>query len=264
MPLMTATDERVHIWYYDRQGGIQSHGLNIINNLPHFFVLLLALQRLDMAGWGFAPNLSVDTDDHSFVQLEVTLHRPAANLEAPIQQSAAIVKFTHNQVLRAYWGLVGRATTVYECDLADYPPKQQVVKLSWPEVSRTPEPDVLKELGEIPDEEVKGHIPALLASDTPTMMDTGLIRKRLGTVPQLHFPSPRGPRRLVITVSPKLRPVWDLTADGFFNVWTQTLFCMLDRSVSGCSRLTRFRSHRSVGKRFSSPRYQPGQYDVLP
>jgi hypothetical protein len=47
------------------------------------------------------------------------------------------------------WGLVGRATTVYECDLTDHPPMEQVVKLSWPEVSRTPEPEILKELGEI-------------------------------------------------------------------------------------------------------------------
>jgi hypothetical protein len=62
--LLTATDERVHIWFYDRQGGIQSYGLDIIKNLPHFFILLLALQRLDLEGWGFAPNLSFDADDH--------------------------------------------------------------------------------------------------------------------------------------------------------------------------------------------------------
>ena len=46
--LETSTDERVYIWYYDRQGGIQSYGLDIIKNLPHFFVFLLALQRLDL------------------------------------------------------------------------------------------------------------------------------------------------------------------------------------------------------------------------
>ena len=253
---MTATDERVHIWYYDRQGGIQSHGLNIINNLPHFFVLL-ALQRLDMTGWGFAPNLSVDTDDHSLVQLETTLHRPAANLEAPIQQPAAIVEFTCDQVLRAHWGLVGRTTTVYEWDLADYLPKEHVVKLSWAEVIHTPELNVFKERGETRDEGANGHILALPASEMPLMMDTCLIRTRLGTVPQPRFPEPRASRWLVIPVFQKRRPVWDLTADELFNVWMQTLSCMFENSVGGCSLLTHFRSPRSVEKRSPSSRYRP-------
>ena len=252
---MTATaDEQVHIWYNDRQVGIQSHGLNIINNLPHFFVLLLALQRLDMAGWGFAPNLSVDTDDHSFLQL---VHSPAANLEAPIQQPAAIVEFTDDQVHRAHWGLVGRVTTVYEWDLADYLPKEHTVKLSWAEVIRTPEPNVLKELGETRDEGANDHILALPASEMPMMMDTCLIRTRLGIVPQPRFPEPRASRWLVIPVFQKRRPVWDLTADELFNVWMQTFSRMLENSVGGCSLLTHFRSRRSVGKRYPWSRYQP-------
>ena len=28
-PMLTATDERVHLWHYDRQGGIQSYALDI-------------------------------------------------------------------------------------------------------------------------------------------------------------------------------------------------------------------------------------------
>jgi hypothetical protein len=258
-----AADERVHIWYYDRQGGIQSYGVDIIKNLPHFFVLLLALQRLDLEGWGIAKDLSFNTDSRSSAQLEVTLHKPAGSLEGPLREPTARIEFTHDRVLRTNWGLVGRATTVYECELTDHPPKEQVVKLSWPEVSRALEPEILKELGEIPDEGVKGHVPDLLASQIPAMMDTQLIRKRLGTILQPHIPESRGPRRLVITVCQKLFPVWDLTPDGFFDVWMQCLFCMLDISVLG-ARLTRFRSHHSVGERFSPPRYQSGEYDVLP
>ena len=250
----------MHTRYYDRQGGIQSHGLDIISNLPHFFILL-ALQRLDMEGWRFAPNLSFDTDNHSPAQLEVTLQRPAVNLEAPIQQFVVIVKLLHDQVLQVRWGLVGRAMTVYECDLADYPLKEQVFKLSWPEVSRTPEPDDLQALGEIADEGAKDHILTLLASEMPTMMDTCLIRKRLGTLLLPHFSEPRASRRLEIPVYQKRCPVWDLTADELFNVWMQTLSRMLDSSVWGRSRLTHFRSHHPVGKRFSSSRYQPREYD---
>ena len=119
VPLLKATDERVHIWYGDRQGGTQS----IINNLPRFFILL-TLQRLDMEGWRFAPNLSFNWNNHSPAQCEVILHGYTVNQEAPIQQSATIVEFTYDQVIRAHWELVGRATTVYKCDLADYFPKE--------------------------------------------------------------------------------------------------------------------------------------------
>ena len=188
-----------------------------------------------MEGWRFAPNLDLDTNIQSSTQLEGTLHRPAINSQAPIQRFAAIVEFTHDQVLRVRWGLVGRAMTVYECDLADYPLKEQVFKLSWPEVSRTLEPNVLSELGGIPDEGVKGHIMALLAPKMPTMIGTRLARKPLGTLPQSHSPELRASRRLVMPVCQKRRTVWDLTADEIFNIWMQTLSCTLDGSVSGRS-----------------------------
>ena len=62
----------MHIWFYDWQGGIQSYGLDNIKNLPQFFVLLV-LQRLDLEGWRFVPNLSLDTDNHSSAQVDVTV-----------------------------------------------------------------------------------------------------------------------------------------------------------------------------------------------
>ena len=263
VPLLKAIDERVHIWYCDRQGGTQSHGPNIINNQPRCFVLL-TLQRLDTEGWRFAPNLRFDMNSHSPAQFEVTLHGPAVNLEAPIRQSTAIVEFTCDQVLRAHWSLVGRATTVYQWDLADHLPKERVVKLSWTEESRTPEPNVFKELGETPDEGVTDHILVLPASEMFMMTATCLIRKRLGTVPQPGFPEPRASRWLVISVPQKRRSVWGLTADELFNVWMQALSRMLDSSVGGCSLLTHFRSRHAMEKWFPSSRYQPGQYDVLP
>ena len=120
--------------------------------------------------------------------------------------------------------------TVYECDLTDRPPVGQGVKLIWPGVNRTSEPEILKELGVFPDEGVKAHTPAPLASPMPPMMDTGLFRKRLGSP---HFPESRCLRRLVITICWSLFPVWDLTPDGFPDVWIQCLLCMLDSSVSG-------------------------------
>ena len=232
VPLLKATDERVHIWCCDRQGGTQLHGLILINNLPHFFVLL-APQRLDMEEWRFAPNLSFDMNNHSPAQFEVTLHGPAVGLEARIHQSAAIVEFTYDQVLRAHWGQVRRETAGYQCDLADYLPKRQVVKLNWAEVSHTPEPNALEELGETLDEGVKGHILALLASKIPMMMDTRLIRTRLGTIPQPLFPSPRASRRVVIPVFQSGVPCGISPLMNFSLFGCRLFPRMLDSSVWG-------------------------------
>ena len=40
------TDGVMWIWHYDRQGCIQSEGINFLEDLPTFLVLLYALQRL--------------------------------------------------------------------------------------------------------------------------------------------------------------------------------------------------------------------------
>ena len=82
-----------------------------------------------------------------------------------------------NQILWKPWGLVGQATTVYECDLTGQDPKNQLVKLSWPEATRTPELEILKKLEGILDEGVVGHIPQLLGFQTPAAMNTQDIRK---------------------------------------------------------------------------------------
>lgn len=102
---------------------------------------------------------------------------------------------------------------------------------SGSQTSRTPNPEILKELGEIPDEGVKRHIPVLLTSPILTMVDTHLIRERLGTSPQPHFSESRDLWRPVVTERRRLFPVWDLTPDGFFDVWMQCLSRMLDSSV---------------------------------
>ncbi|KDR79224.1 hypothetical protein GALMADRAFT_223463 [Galerina marginata CBS 339.88] len=46
------TDDYIWIWYYDRQGILQSDGLSIFWNFPRFLVLLFALQRFTLEDWG--------------------------------------------------------------------------------------------------------------------------------------------------------------------------------------------------------------------
>ncbi|CUA72950.1 NACHT, LRR and PYD domains-containing protein 1 [Rhizoctonia solani] len=51
-------DSKMWLWWYHPQGAIQTTGIDFIQNLPHLFVLLFALQRLSLADWGF--NLEPD------------------------------------------------------------------------------------------------------------------------------------------------------------------------------------------------------------
>lgn len=46
------------IWYYDRQGILESLSLTLLENMPYFFALLFALQRFSDDDWGNLPMLS--------------------------------------------------------------------------------------------------------------------------------------------------------------------------------------------------------------
>ncbi|KAG1768250.1 hypothetical protein EV702DRAFT_979512, partial [Suillus placidus] len=49
---LACTDNIVWVWYYDRQGIIQSSGIDFMKDLPRFMVLLYALQRFNLSDWG--------------------------------------------------------------------------------------------------------------------------------------------------------------------------------------------------------------------
>ena len=51
-------DAKLWILYFDRQGIIQSDGINLLGDLPRFLVLLLAFQRFDLEDWGVVTALN--------------------------------------------------------------------------------------------------------------------------------------------------------------------------------------------------------------
>jgi Fungal protein kinase len=211
----------MHIWHYDRAGAIQSSGLDITYHLPHFLVLLLALQRLDQTGWGFPPELKFNPHNDHCVELPVTRHLPDGDVPA-------VARFGQDAI-RMYWGLVGRATTVYECQILDTDGgvvvHDAVIKLSWPEATRAKESDTAQKLANIDDPTVRGHIPVLLASRVDDETSTQKIRDRLSSKPHNPNQPSRGPRVLVITVWKRLYPVWDLSADEWRTVLTHCALC---------------------------------------
>ena len=50
-------DNVIWAWWYDREGCIQAEGFDFLQDLPTFFVLLYALQRLKLDQWGLNANL---------------------------------------------------------------------------------------------------------------------------------------------------------------------------------------------------------------
>ena len=207
-------DDVVWIWYYDRQGTIQSSGINFIQDLPRFLVLLYALQRLPDLGRNSAfteenGSHKIIIPDERFGNVDLELHT------------------SHEDKVTNY-GLKGRATNVFPVTskvLADaFPDAKEdgmVATIFWAEDQRTSEPDILKKVEEIASSNanVKDHIPDLFwyyKFDE----STSEIRKLLG------FPEPKkGSRALYILVFRRLRPITELCGKDFFNVWQQCILC---------------------------------------
>jgi hypothetical protein len=45
LPYAAIADDVASVWRYEREGAIQSCGINFVQDLPYFLVLLLAFQR---------------------------------------------------------------------------------------------------------------------------------------------------------------------------------------------------------------------------
>ena len=56
--LVSLSDTHMWSFYFDRQGILQSDGINFIQDLLRFLVLLLAFQRFHLRDWGVIPELN--------------------------------------------------------------------------------------------------------------------------------------------------------------------------------------------------------------
>lgn len=58
-------DDVLHLWWYDKQGAIQSSGIRITQHLSHFVAMIMIFQRFDKRMWGHtnldSGNLSFDS-----------------------------------------------------------------------------------------------------------------------------------------------------------------------------------------------------------
>ncbi|KAG2125371.1 hypothetical protein DEU56DRAFT_892567 [Suillus clintonianus] len=207
-------DDVIWIWYYDRQGVIQCSGINFIQDLPRFMVLLYALQRFELDDWGrntrFLP--------HTKTCQKITIQ------DADLGPVDLLLHTSHEERVTHY-GLQGRATNVVPVTSTALTKKhgltEMVAKIYWGEENRTSEPEILKKVKEIAEKEesVKGHIPELLYHHT-FRNPTSAIRKALG-VPE----STAGSRVLHVLIFRKLNPITKLEGKELFEVWRQCILC---------------------------------------
>ncbi|KAG8917850.1 hypothetical protein FRC02_002828 [Tulasnella sp. 418] len=215
---MVIIDSKLHLWWYDRQGAIQTHGLDFIEDLPHFLVLLLALQRLPPKGWGKGN------------MLEPSFRIGGQYGEMDIKPGQRVVQ---------HWGIQGRATNILQVEATSYPPhitpkleeqlqnQGMVAKLLWVQSQRVLESVILEEIPKrmfgISEEDraaVEGHIPDMIASKIFPEYETRKIRKDLGIAAK-----DIENRVLILFVFRQLKPITELEGDEFFRAWWDCVLC---------------------------------------
>ncbi|KAG2149146.1 uncharacterized protein EDB93DRAFT_1250070 [Suillus bovinus] len=177
-------------WYHDRQGTVQCSGINFIQDLPRFMVLLYALQRFEVHDWD---------RNKDFLPVQVEGKRCH---ESKIQDNDL--------------GTV---------DLLLYTSHDErdgmVAKIFWGDEGRTSEPKILDKVEKIANvhSTVQGHITELLWHRGLTN-PTSTIQEVFGV------PEPTtGSRVLYILVFRKLYPIPKLYGKELFDVWYQCILC---------------------------------------
>ncbi|KAG2120529.1 uncharacterized protein F5147DRAFT_831813 [Suillus discolor] len=214
-------DDVIWTWYYDRQGTVQSSGINFIQDLPRFMVLLYALQRFKVHDWG---------RDKDFLPVEVE-GKQCHEFKIKDEDLGTVDLLLHSSHddRVTHYGLQGRATNVVpvtsEALTKKYGNLQDgmVAKIFWGEADRTSEPEILKKVEEIAKRHatVQGHVPQLLWHHAFTN-PTSAIREALGVLEPTT-----GSRVLYILVFRKLKPITELHDNELFDVWYQCILCHL-------------------------------------
>ena len=180
----------LYITWSDRENVIRSGGIDILDNLPHFLLVLLIIQRFDLARWGFftafeKSQISVITEE---------TWPDALILRANFDVHNCIDIFPLEDPVYTGVNLVGRSTDLAGARRSTDPTTWNtqdirdgndiVVKFSWPRNSRDSEVDFIEEAKKIGEsnELVKNHIPTVRGHLDPPFVtcSTRYIREFLG------------------------------------------------------------------------------------
>ncbi|QRV83115.1 nonribosomal peptide synthetase [Ceratobasidium sp. AG-Ba] len=205
-------DEFLWIWWIDRQGAIQSTGLNLIEDFPRFLVLLFAMQRFTLAGWGY--NIKLDPGAHQIhTSANFPTETPPIKLEITDGQS---VFLDPNDVIYMNKSLVSRATTVVGASgtVPGADGLRLVGKVSWPNKNRENEFEIIQH-ARSSGEDVGNYLPRAFVC-YELSEHTGIMRLKLGL-----NQSTRPARVMRILILERLDPIIHLRGEQLFFAWVQ-------------------------------------------
>ncbi|ESK84872.1 other 1 protein kinase [Moniliophthora roreri MCA 2997] len=160
-------DTELPLWYYDSQGCIQTHCIDILQQLPLFVVMVMVFQRFNSRMWGVRDTeIFCPAKSKTYHVIEDTKKGPR-------------------------FELCGRRTfTAHVSEKQNHSTSDdhEFFKAAWPDISRNKEPAILDEAHRRADEllqeplrsYVKDHIPMVDAWEELSDTSTALIRCLLG------------------------------------------------------------------------------------
>jgi len=213
------TDEYLWILYTDRQGCIQSNGFNFIRDLPTFFVLLYALQRLTLTEWGLNSAMDERVQKAHWGGLHnVKVSRTKEPEEWQAGIGSLLVTLVRNK-LHCGLTMTGRGTLVVEGFGADAGQRRKLaVKIYWPETHRQREHMFIHDAVAAAkgDSDIINHLPTVISHHES--YNTRYIRRSLGLEP--------GKPRLQLTIAfAYLEPITELSKEGFVRAWLDCVRC---------------------------------------
>ena len=207
-----------------------------MDDLPHFLLLLLILQRFDDAKWGYFTECP-----QSGIRVEPVenLHTVSFVADTETGEMVTITFYPLDHRIHLGVTMIGRGTNVIGGRMGPPADPTQLgstsrlrkendlaVKAYWPEESRTSEVEILrraKEYGKKIDF-IGNHIPEMVCHLNPNFLcsSTKTVRQFLG------LPTD-GSRRLRIIAFRLLLPIKKLKEKDMLTAYLQAFFCEYDR-----------------------------------
>ncbi|KAF8994604.1 hypothetical protein BDQ17DRAFT_1331082 [Cyathus striatus] len=222
-------DDIVWVWWHDRENVIQTSGLNFVEDMPYFMVLLAVFQRFNLVDWGVEPSLAPSS---MFVEsgpppnpveikfdngVVATIHPPSDEL--PIRRPV----------------LKGRATCIISAASKSKLPNSSesldgqnlIIKACWPETRRMSEVAIIEQavdaLENSEDKHLVKRLPKLFGSKDIASSVTSNITDLLGKLAPGTYP-----RILRLMLFRRLEPLKEIDDDSeekCLKTWMQCLAC---------------------------------------
>jgi len=205
----------------------------VVDDLPHFLLLLLILQRFDDAKWGYFTECP-----QSGVRLEPVEKLYTFSFGVDKETGERVFFYpTHHNI---YLGntLIGRGTSVIGGRMGPPPGPAEVggedklregndlvVKTYWPEEKRTSEVEILKKAREYGEKInfIGNHIPEMVCH-----LDPNFLCSSTKTIRQFLHLSTDGSRRLRMIAFRRLLPIRKLKEKDMLTAYLQCFFCEYD------------------------------------